>query len=697
MSLDRLLRPRSIAIVGASPDRLTPGNNALINMDRAGYAGPVHLVSRNRNEIGGRPCVKAIDDLPEGVDAVVLIVPASAVRDSVAACVRKKVGGALVFAAGFGETGEAGRREQQAIADMAREGGLALLGPNCIGLVNLSDGIPLTFEPVELPRCTGPGVCAIAQSGGMAGNLRMALTARSVPVAFAVSTGNEAVLSATDIGLALVDSPDVSTLAFFIEQISAPLAFLALAGRARAAGKPVVLLHSGKSARAAEAAQSHTGALAGNWAVMKAFAEHAGVVVVNTPDELFDTVAVFSRFPEPPGKPLAVSTNSGAVRGFALDLAEDIGLPFASLADETIARLRQVLPDFATIDNPLDLTAQTMQKPSLFGDSVAAMLADPEVGSVIVAAMGGGPGQQLAKWNALKPAMVRASKPVAYVVMGDGGALDAETQRDIDASKVPFFRSPERALRAFAHVADFGRRLAMAHTAEPAITVAPMEISATGTIAEHHGKRALSQAGIPVPRGRLARTPDEATAIAAEIGYPVALKAQAAALAHKSDAGGVALRIGNAADLRAAFARMTESVSARNPGLSLDGMLVEAMAPPGGLEMIVGARRDPAWGPVLVAGLGGIWTEALGDVRLVPASASPSHIAAELRKLKAAKLLEPFRGAPARDVDALARTLATLGAIMLATPRLQEIEINPLMVYGEGQGVLALDALLVMA
>lgn len=702
MPLQRLLRPRSIAIVGASPDRMSPGNNALANLDRAGYAGALHLVSRTRSQIDGRTCLKSIDDLPDGVDAVILIVPAQAVRDAVEACVRRNVGGALVFAAGFGETGDAGRREQRAIAEVARAGNLALLGPNCIGLVNLADRIPLTFEPVELKPVelkpvAGPGVCAVAQSGGMAGNLRMALAAKGVPVAFAVSTGNEAVLSATDIGLALVDSPDVALFAFFVEQIVAPQQFLDLAERARAAGKPVVLLHSGKSTRAAQAAQSHTGALAGNWAIMKAFAAHAGVVVVETPDELFDTVSLLARYPHPPDKPLAVSTNSGAIRGFALDLAEDIGLSYAGLSEATAARLREVLPDFATIDNPLDLTAQTMQKPSLFGHSAAAMLADPQVGGVIVAAMGGGPGQQLAKWTALKPALIGASKPVAYVVMGDGAPLDAATQSDIDASGVPFFRSPERALRAFKHVADYGRMLATAQEPKQDIPVIPVGIDTTGTIAEHRGKLVLSNAGIAVPNGRLARTLEEAQAVAAQIGYPVALKAQADALAHKSDAGGVAIGIAGVAELRAAFARIAKSVSSVMPDLRLDGVLVEAMARKGGLELIVGARRDPAWGPVLMAGLGGVWTEAMGDVRLIPAGASPARIEAELRALKAARLLGPFRGAPARDVAAVARTLATLGALMLASPRLAEIEINPLIVYGEGEGVLALDALLVMA
>ena len=695
--LERLLRPRSIAIVGASPEPSTIGNNVLVNIERAGFEGPLHLVSRNRDAIGARTCVRTIDDLPEGVDAVVLIVPAAGVREAIAACVRRKVGGALVFAAGFGEAGDAGIREQAEVAAVARAGGLAMIGPNCIGFVNFVDAVPLTFEPVLITRVEGPGVCAVAQSGGMAGNLRMALTAKHVPVAFSISTGNEAVISTTDIIGALIDSPDVSLFALLVEQIGDPGRLIEVAGRARQLGKPIVLMHSGRSARSREAAKSHTGALAGDYAVMKAFAEHAGVVVVDTPDELFDVAAVLARYPRPDGKGAAITTNSGAIRGFALDIGEDIGLSFAAIDDATKAVLRAALPDFATIDNPLDLTAQTMSNPSLFGDSAAALLADPNVGMAMVAAMGGGPVQQRAKWDAVRPILVASAKPTALVLMGDGAPLIPDMLAEIAASRVPFFRSPERALRAFRHVAAFGRaRTASLGARAPIAEGVTIDVAQSGPLAEHRGKALLANIGISVPLGRLARSLADAKAAATAVGYPVALKAQAASLAHKSDAGGVALGIADADALAAAYSAMLAAVERAAPGHTLDGVLIEAMAPRGGLEMIVGARRDPHWGPVLVVGLGGVFTEILADVRLIPATASDAEIERQIMTLKAARLLTGYRGQPARDVRALAGTLARLGAIMLASPRLTDIEINPLMVYADGNGVLALDALLVM-
>ena len=707
--LMRLLRPRSLAIVGASPDKGTIGSNVLVNIERTGFKGPLHLVSRNREEINGRACVKTIDDLPEGVDAVILVVPAAGVREAVEACVRRKVGGAFVFAAGFGEAGEDGQRQQREIVAIARAGDLAMLGPNCIGLVNFVDGLPLTFEPVEIERIglasgdaqaktriAGPGVCAITQSGGMAGNLRMALSAKGVPVAYAISTGNEAVIGATDLIGALIDSPDVSLFAVFVEQIGEPELFIELAGRARKLGKPIVLMHSGRSARSQEAARSHTGALAGDYAVMKASVEHAGVVVVDTPDELFDVAAILARYPAPSGDGAAVTTNSGAIRGFALDIGEDVGLAFAELSAATNARLKTIVPDFATIDNPLDLTAQTMSKPSMFGDSAAALLADPNVGAVMAAAMPGGPKQQLDKWRSLAPVLSAATKPTALVFMGDGAPLEADMLAEIAASRVPFFRSPERALRALKSVAAYGR--SRTTSAEPGATTnqAALDIAGKGPIAEYRGKVLLAKVGITVPAGRLAKTADDAVKIAAGIGFPVALKAQADALAHKSDAGGVALGLADETALRAAFERVSGAVRRAQPELVLDGLLVERMAPRDGLEMIVGARRDPAWGPMLVVGIGGIWTEVISDVRLIPAGAGPAAIERQIRSLKAAKLLAGYRGAAPRDIAALVRTLSTLGAIMLATPRLTDIEINPLMVYAEGHGVLALDALLVV-
>jgi len=694
-SFDRLLRPQSLAIVGASPEPFSIGGNVLRNVDRFGYGGALHLVSRTRNEIDGRACVPTIDDLPMGVDAVVLVIPAQAVTAAVAACARRGVGGVVVFASGFGESGAAGQREQDAMATIARDAGMVVIGPNCLGLINFIDGVPLTFEPVEPQTPEGPGACAIAQSGAMAGNIRMALLAKNVPVAYTFSTGNEAVLAAEDVIEGLLEDPAVGLFPVFVEQIRQPQRFLSIAARARELAKPIILMHPGRSERSREAAKSHTGALAGDYAVMRTFVEREGVVLVDGLDELFDVSALMVHRPRPPGLGVAIMSNSGALRGLALDFCDNINLDLPVLADETVATLKDVLPDFATIDNPLDITAQGMQKPSLFGDSARALLSDPAVGALLVAAMGGSPAQQMAKWRSLRPALESADKPVALAYLGDDAPLSPECLEDIRESRVPFFRSPDRAMRALGRMMRYGRALAAGREQGAIVPAASPELFDAGPLAEHRGKAVLAAAGIAVPRGQLATGLAEARSIAAAIGYPVVLKAQAAALMHKSDVGGVAVNIADEAALAAAWQKMTAAIAAAKPDLKLDGILVEAMAPPGGLELIAGARRDPNWGAVIVIGLGGIWAEALNDVRLMPADAGPKRIAAELDQLKGAKLLRGYRGMPPRDVEALVAVLMQLGGLIRANPQLTEIDINPLMIYGQGQGVLALDALLV--
>ena len=691
---ERLLRPRSLAIVGASPEPFSLGGNVLDNVERFAFAGGLHLVSRTRSEIKGRACVGTIDDLPQGVDAIVLVIPVPAVKEAITACARRGVGGAVVFASGFGELGGEGERIQNEIAAIARDAGIALLGPNCLGAVNFVDQVPLTFEPIQPAKPSGPGVCAIAQSGAMAGNIRMALASRGVPVAYTFSTGNEAVLAAEDVIAGLLDDDGVRLFVVFVEQIRHPKRFLELAAQARRRNKPIVLMHPGRSARSREAAKSHTGALAGDYAVMKTFVEREGVLLVESLDELFDTSALLARYPKPPSGGAAIMSNSGALRGFSLDFSEGIALPLPALADATIATLKQVLPDFATVDNPLDITAQGMQKPSLFGDSVAALLNDPHIGAVLVAAMGGSPAQQMNKWKSLGPVVRAAQKPVALAFLGDGAPLSPDCLADIKDSGVPFFRSPDRAMRAMAHMLRYGRALAGGQARSHVAVAAPAAVPA-GPMVEFRGKAIFREAGIAVPRGELARTVDDAVRIASAIGYPLVLKAQAASLMHKSDVGGVAVGIADEAALRAAWNAMSASIAKALPNLTLDGILVEAMAPSGGLELIAGARRDPVWGDVLMVGLGGVWAEALGDVRLMPADSDAKRIAAELEQLRGARLLHGYRGAPTRDVPALIDALMRIGALMRATPALSEIDVNPLTVYAEGRGVLALDALLV--
>jgi len=691
--IDRLLRPRSVAIVGVSPDPGHPGSTVLANLERCGFAGPVHLVSRSRSEFNGRACVPTIDDLPHGVDVAVLVVPQAVVNDAVAALGRRGVGAAIVFASGYAEMGEAGRAEQDKLTAAARAANVAVLGPNCIGMCSFDAGAALTFEfNVERPAETArPKIGMAAQSGAMAAMMRMAFLSKGLGITFYISTGNEADLGVEDFLSALVDDEETKVVALFVEQVRKPQLFLEAARRARVAGKPIVLLLAGRSQRAQASARSHTGALAGDYATITALLRHSAVTVVETVEELIDVTEVLARC-SPPVKGPGIITNSGAVKGFALDFCDSLGFDVPRLAPSTVDALKAALPAYASLENPVDITAHVLRDLSLWPKTAAALLADPDIGSLCLAMVAGTLKYAMDKFDALAPALAQSQKPVVVALLGDDFPTPPEFLAAFRGRDVPVLRSPERGLRALAHATRYGEALA-AKRGEPAAAIEAPPLPARGTLPEYQGKQYLAALGIPVPEGGLARDAAQAKAIARRIGYPLALKAQAAALAHKSDAGGVALNIDSDNALDAVWKEIHARLAKTRGGLELDGILVERMAARG-IEMIVGARRDRDWGPVVLAGLGGIWTEALNDVRLMPADLSRAQIIAEINNLKGAQALHGLRGTPPVDIAAIADMVLRVGALMRVRPEIREIDINPLIAYPKG--ALALDALIVI-
>jgi acyl-CoA synthetase (NDP forming) len=517
----------------------------------------------------------------------------------------------------------------------------------------------------------------------------MAFLSKGLGITFYISTGNEADLGVEDFLSALVDDDETKVVALFVEQIRKPQLFLEAARRALAVGKPVVLLLAGRSQRAQASARSHTGALAGDYATTTALLRHAAVNVVETVEELIDVTEVLARV-KPPVKGPGIITNSGAVKGFALDFADSIGFDVPRLAPATVDALKAALPSYASLENPVDITAHVLRDVSLWPKTAAALLSDPDVGSLCLAMVAGTPKYAMDKFDALAPALAQSEKPAVVALLGDDFPVPPEFLAAFRDKGVPVLRSPERALRALGHATTYGQALT-ARREEPNKINAP-PLPGRGTLPEYQGKQYLAALGIPIPEGALARDAAEAKRIAQGIGYPVALKAQAAALAHKSDAGGVELNVANEDALDAAWKDMHARIAKTRPDLKLDGVLVERMAAKG-VEMIVGARRDPEWGPVMLVGLGGIWTEALKDVRLMPADISRAEIIGEIEKLKGAQMLHGLRGAPPVDIAAVADVVANVAALMRARPEIREIDINPLVAYPEG--VLALDALIV--
>jgi acetate---CoA ligase (ADP-forming) len=532
------------------------------------------------------------------------------------------------------------------------------------------------------------GVAFVGQSGGLLGHFQRASDGRAIPVSYVISTGNEAGLETTDFLEFLVDDRATRVIALYCEQIRRPQTFLAALRRARAAGKPVVLMHAGRSAKSRKAAQSHTGALIGDYPIMRVQAEDAGAVLVSTMDEMMDLVEILQRFPQPPTQGPGVLTASGAYVGLTEDFADDVGLDLPQLDPATLQTIKEMLPAYGNYANPLDTTAGFV--PSMLPVVTKALIDDPNVGMLFISF----PINTAVPLRAFNEGMAHSPKPKVVVALGDSWPLGDDVNAAVRESPAVFSRSSDRMLRAIALYTRYGRLLARSRVTVTLPPIPGLPKLESGVQPEWLGKKVLAAAGISIPDGALARTEDEAAALAKRIGYPVVLKAQAAALSHKTEAGGVSLNLADEAALRAAWDTTMRNVKRNAPDVKIDGALIEKMSPRG-VELMVGAKRDPIWGTVLLLGLGGIWVEALGDVELLPGSADESQIREALGKLRAANLLAGVRGAPPSDIEAVAQVVLAIGRLMQTAPHLTEIDINPLMVHARGQGATALDALVI--
>jgi acyl-CoA synthetase (NDP forming) len=695
-AVENFVRPKSVAIIGLSSKPGSAGMNALANLTNNNFAGDIYLVGRSGGEVNGRKVFTEIDELPEGVDLAIFTLPVVGVKDALEGCVRRKVKAVVCFASGFAEIGE--REKQDEIAKIASDGGVALLGPNCLGYTNIVDGFSAGFVNantiVKPPPSNDPKTAILSQSGGMMAHIKSGLELRDLPVSYMISTGNEAGVGLPDFVDFFTSDPNTQMIVVYVEEVRDPEGFKKAAHRAREAGKPVIMMHPGRTAAAVQAVSSHTGALAGDHAVMRTLVEHAGICFVDNVDEMVDTAEVLARFPNPIAAGPGILTFSGAFCAIAHDFCGEIGLPVPPLSAEGEKILRAALPGFATPRNPLDLTTQPVWQPDLMYTGAKALLDDPKIGSLMISIPPSGPMLKTYLEHVIRALKECPVKPVIFGVLGDRLQLPQDFLDLAREKRIIISRSADRSLRALLAVYKHGAALERAKKTVPQKAIASLPPLGKGTQAEWVGKKVLAAAGVKIPPGDLARTADEAAAIAKRIGFPVAMKAQAAKLAHKTEAGGVLLNIADEAGVREAFQKLHDNVKKYNASIVLDGALVETMSKRG-LEMVVGAKRDPKWGPVIVAGVGGVMIEVIGDVRLMPPDLSAEAIAEELGKLKMAKMLSGFRGAPAVDVKALAEVAAAIGQIMRATPEIIEIDINPLVAHAAGEGVTALDALIV--
>lgn len=695
-SIERLLKPRSVAVVGASPTPGALGASVIANLERMAFSGDIHLINPKRDSIGERRCLSSVAELPPGVDVAVLAIPRSAVIETMRDLVKRQVGAAIIFSAGFAEGGEAGRADQRELARIAHDSGMIIEGPNCLGLVNYVDGIALTFVETPANALGGrPGIGIVSQSGAMAAVVGVTLAAKAVGISYSISTGNEAASGVEDYVEYLVADANTRVIGLIVEQFRQPRRFLALAQRAHRAGKPVVLLHPGRSAAARNSAATHTGALAGDYQVMQSLVERQGVLLTQTLEEFSDLLELTVRFPGLPTRGPAVLTESGAFKALTLDLCEQVSLDLPQITDESAPLLRAALPNFVPVSNPVDLTAQALVDPDLYRRALLALLQDDRFGSVIFGIIQTDPKTSQLKFPAIIAAVdqLKPKKPVIFAGLDDGAEVPAQFIAQLRALNVPYFPSADRAYRAMAHWSRAAHRDTAVSAAPPTrLTSRPPR----GILAEYRAKELLAPLGIRFPKGNLVKTLAEAQSVALQLGTPVALKAQSNDLPHKSDAGGVELGLTSAASIAEAWDRLHANIARHRPGLVLDGVLVEGMSPRG-TELIVGGRNDPEWGPIVLAGFGGVQAEILHDVRLMPADLTLDGFVRELQLLKSAALLRGFRGSPPLDVDAVADIISRVAALLRGEPGIREVDLNPVIVYANGQGAIALDALLVLA
>ena len=457
----RVLRPKSIAVVGVSQKPGTAAHAAISLLTINDYEGDLHLVGRSGGELDGRKILTDVSELPHGVDCAILAIPAAAVLETVQALVARGVGSAVIFAGGFAELGEEQRGVQEKIGEIARAGGLSIVGPNCLGFTNYVDRIGVGFASVRpIARLTSDvrdAVAIVAQSGGLGGHLYLGLTAKNVPVSYMISTGNE-----VDVGLAdflhyLIEDDVTRVITVYAEAIRRPAAFMEAARAARARGKAVAMLHSGRGAKAQEAAKSHTGALTGDYPLMRALVTDAGVTLVESLDELMDVTEVLTRFPKPTTGGLGVLTFSGAFCGLAYDFCDDLGVDIPPLSASVEAALKPQVPAFIPPRNPLDLGTQPIWQPELVRIGAEALMSEPSVGALAISIPIGAPQHAINYAYALADAFKTSDKPRIVTMLGDTAALPEEYIKVATENKFVLSRSSDRMLRAMAKVLDYGR------------------------------------------------------------------------------------------------------------------------------------------------------------------------------------------------------------------------------------------------
>ncbi|TDA68286.1 MAG: CoA-binding protein [Clostridia bacterium] len=704
-NIRKLLSPHSIAIVGATDKVHQLNGRFQYNLQKYGFRGKVFLVNPRYSQIGDQPCYPDVTNIPkeEEIDCAIILLRADQVPEALEKCAQRGIKGAIIFSGGFAEAGESGKRRNQQIREIIDKYGLAVCGPNCMGIINLPENV-IAYGTLALPEDFRRGPMAlISQSGGMGG----LIFNRDHPlgISYVISAGNEAGLEIADFIQYLLDDPNVQAIACYAEGVKTPRKFKQVGDLALEKGKPIVVLKIGRSERGQQAAWAHTGSLTGSDSAYQALFRAKGVIRVDDMEDLFQITNLLANSRLATGDKLGIVSISGGAIGLVSDKTEELGLRLGEPSPETRAKLAELLeldtPD--KVRNPVDVDGRIPARPELLRQSLEIMMDDGNFDAFIAIPI------PLTLKSAAEVAQDlvelyrSSSKPL--VVLWSAGPLAGEAFEILEEAGVPFFRDLDRGLKgvkALLEYSEFRRRWeagkASALEPTPEVDRGLVDTILRGpahVLTEAESKRLLSLYGIPVVREVPCQTVEAARDAARGLGYPVALKIDSPNIIHKTEAGGVRLGLCNDDELIEAYHAVLGGVRSYRPQAIINGVLVQPMVPPG-VEVILGINYEPGLGPLVMFGAGGILTELLQDVAVRLAPITLEEAGEMIAETRISRLLQGFRGQPPADMQALTRILVRLSHLAVDLEgRVAELDINPLVVHDAGRGAVAVDALIV--
>jgi len=691
MPLERFFAPDSVAVVGVGREPQGVGRSVFRNLIDAGYAGTLYAVNPHLTEVEGRPCYPSVAALPSSPDLAVIAVPAAGVPAVVRELGVLGTRSAIVISAGFKETGREGAALERELLAAAREHEVRVLGPNCLGLIASPTRLNASFSAtMPLPGSTA----FMSQSGALGTAVLDWARGRRVGLSSFVSLGNRADVSESDLLETWRRDPGTRAVVAYLESVADGPAFVEASSRLTKV-KPLVVLKSGGSDAGARAVSSHTGSLAGSDTAYDAAFRRAGIIRAHTVQDLFDFAEAFSRQPLPVGPGLAILTNAGGPAIMATDACDFYGVSLASLERSTIDALREALPAAAALYNPVDVLGDAPA--SRYEAALKALTADPNVRSVLVILTPQAPTQAVETARAVVESSRCCEITTLACFMGAEAVEEASVL--LADGGVPAYHFPERAIASLAAMERFREHRSRPQRVAPLVEAdrdavrgrIASAVAARRTFITEEGAAAIARAyGLPTPSSGLARDLASAKKLAAEIGYPVAVKIASPDILHKSDIGGIRLGITSDDELAAAYEAVIAAARDRMPDADVWGVTVQQMAPTG-REVIVGVDRDPQFGPLLMFGLGGVYVEVLRDVTFRLCPVSPEEAREMITEIRAFGLLRGARGQAPADIDAIVDVLVRVSALAVEFPQITEMDINPLIVLDRGGGAIAAD------